>query len=123
MEKKFNKKTSLIFWWIILTVIYSISLGLGGGYIAAISGLFTPIGPLGFYGFFISPLRFIIAVIIVLFTVIKFNKIIKNWNASDHKKILTILFILLVLTMIIDILIYGKWMSIGFLGNGGDYSF
>lgn len=88
-------------------------------------GLFVPIGFFTAAFEIVGNLTFraVFALIIFVLTLIYTDKILYKFNFSPALKIFLNFIILLLLTLIIDVIIWGRWESWKILQNGGMGSF
>lgn len=125
--------TKLWFWWVLLTAIYlglffSGSLGSDTstslGYITGFIGLFVPIGLFTSAGIYseiferTNPSIWTAIAVIVFFASFYFDSVISKYFHNRFIKILTCLFILLLVTLIINLAIFGTWASMRILEEG-----
>jgi hypothetical protein len=119
--------TSFFTWWLGLTVIYLVLFSVGPDRLAAAVGLFVPFGFLNAVlgsvaltaGNFwvLVPLVALIALFFYSQTITRRLGITSTWAKISYN-----LAVLLVLTLITDLAIYGTWMSWGLL-LGQPFSF
>ncbi len=117
---------SLPFWWVLLTAIYLILLSPfenGDGAVSFL-GLFVPIlglfVPIGFYNLAFSGLWVVIIFPLILLTVFGGERLLRKLNLSPIMKFLAILGILFLLTIAVDVIIWGTWRSLALL-PGDEY--
>lgn len=119
---KSNRFFNLIFFWLSITFIYVILILLSLNQVAALLGLFVP---LGFYSIFIllaSPLMWVISLIFVLLVIFGSNYFLNKRDINLLLKVIIMLLILFILTILVDIIIYGSWESLNLLKNGGTFN-
>src|SRR3989344_8820665 len=123
-EKKFSLSQSIWFWWFITTACY-ISLNLLGfpgetptllGYFAGFLGLFVPFGMLSLV-LFLFPSGWI-SLILFIVLIIFADKKLKQFNLNFLQKVLLNIFVLLVITTIVDFVRGTPFMSWAILFQG-----
>jgi hypothetical protein len=108
--------TNFFVWWLGLTVLYLAFFFSASGYFAGVTGLFVP------YGFFNSTATLslllkgnvivLIPLALLIFCLIKSEWMLSRLNiSSPWLRVILNLLVLLVLTLLTDLAIWGKWLS------------
>ena len=110
---------SLPLWWAGLTVIYiCLNFIPGISALAALLGLFVPIG---IWNFIIaSGTTRLIVLPLVILAVFGGEYVLRKLDLSPLKKFLIVALILFLLTIAVDFIIWGRWQSLFFLMGGGN---
>lgn len=126
-NKPFNAAEALKLWkfWVIITAVY---LFLQAPlqllkysfirYIAYFIGLFVPIGFASGIALILNPFVVMIEVTLTLLTLIYGEKLAIKWGLNHLQKFLFNILILFLLTLVIDLIVWGGWKSMTLLIKG-----
>ncbi|GEM_PF-4341520 len=110
---------SLIVYWLVFTLIYSLSTAVLGAYVRGyrtlvlLIGMFVPVGPLSFLGIVLSNKIWAFAVLIGLLII--GTIVVRRLPKAGTYAWLYNLIALFLITLIIDLLVYQKWESLNLL--------
>lgn len=122
----YPRQLTIWYWWIGLTLIYLVLfflnasinkvIGLNITPIVGLVGLFVPFGYFnGVFGIIGTGGLMLIVFLVILYF---FEKTTKKFNLSPTAKIISILLLLLVITFLVDMLLWREWCSMTILTQG-----